>query len=89
MAKRLPLTDADGEVRELTEDDFKHFKPFSSLPDDLQSVLRGIGKQKEPTKISVTVRYSPEVLAYFRATGKGWQTRMDDALKEWLRGHTP
>ncbi|KJV06760.1 hypothetical protein VZ94_09250 [Methylocucumis oryzae] len=88
MAKPLPLTDADGEVRELTEDDFKHFKSFSSLPDELQAVLRGRGKQKAPTKVSTTVRFSPEVLAYFRSTGKGWQKRMDDALKEWLKEHT-
>jgi len=32
----------------------------------------------------VSVRYSPEVLAYFKAGGAGWQTRMDDALKQWV-----
>ncbi|MCB1796834.1 MAG: BrnA antitoxin family protein, partial [Candidatus Competibacteraceae bacterium] len=32
----------------------------------------------------LTVRYSPEVVAYFKATGKGWQARMDAALKEWI-----
>jgi len=51
MENRLPLIDADGEVRELTEEDFKHFQPFSSLPEDLQAVLRGCGKQKAPTKV--------------------------------------
>jgi len=30
------------------------------------------------------VRFSPEVLAYFRATGAGWQTRMDEALREYV-----
>jgi uncharacterized protein (DUF4415 family) len=25
----------------------------------------------------------------FKATGKGWQTRIDAALKEWLRTHSP
>jgi uncharacterized protein (DUF4415 family) len=46
---------------------------------------RGPGKipKKEPT----TIRFSPDVLAAFRATGKGWQTRMDDALREWLQTH--
>jgi uncharacterized protein (DUF4415 family) len=28
------------------------------------------------------------VIDAFRATGKGWQTRMDEALKEWLREHS-
>nr|WP_246590808.1 BrnA antitoxin family protein [Georgfuchsia toluolica] len=35
--------------------------------------------QKQPTKVAVTVRYSPEVVEYFRATGEGRQTRMNDA----------
>lgn len=88
MDSRLPVIDDDGEVGDLSEVDPSLFKPFSSLPSDLQAVLRGRGKQKEPTKISVTVRYSPEVLSAFKATGKGWQTRMDDALKEWLKEHS-
>ena len=32
-------------------------------------------------------RYSPDVLAAFRAMGTGWQAKMDDALREWLRTH--
>ncbi|HNC77698.1 MAG TPA: BrnA antitoxin family protein [Pseudomonadales bacterium] len=35
----------------------------------------------------MTIRLSPEVVAHFRATGRGWQTRMDEALKEWLKTH--
>lgn len=89
MEKPLPLTDADGEVRELTTVDFKHFKPFSSLPEDLQTVLRGRGKQRAPTKVSTTVRFDPDVLDAFKSTGKGWQTRMNDALKDWLKTHSP
>jgi len=50
---------------------------------------RPIGTTKEETKLAVTVRYSPDVLASFKATGKGWQARMNDALKDWLRTHTP
>lgn len=45
------------------------------------------GPQKQPTKVPVTVRYSPEVVEYFRATGEGWQTRMNDALREYVRRH--
>jgi uncharacterized protein (DUF4415 family) len=40
------------------------------------------GAQKAPTKIAVTVRYSPEVIDFFKATGEGWQTRMNDALRK-------
>jgi uncharacterized protein (DUF4415 family) len=42
------------------------------------------GPQVAPTKQLVSVRYSPEVLAYFKASGAGWQSRMDDALKQWV-----
>jgi uncharacterized protein (DUF4415 family) len=42
------------------------------------------GAQKKPTKEPVTVRYSRDALEYFRTTGPGWQTRIDDALKEWV-----
>ncbi len=45
------------------------------------------GKQKAPTKQATTVRLDVEVLEAFRATGKGWQTRMNNALKEWLAAH--
>lgn len=42
------------------------------------------GPQVTPTKQLVSIRYSPEVLAFFKAGGAGWQTRMDDALKQWV-----
>jgi uncharacterized protein (DUF4415 family) len=35
-------------------------------------------------KTQTTVRISNEVLAYFRASGRGWQTRMDEALKKYV-----
>lgn len=38
-------------------------------------------------KVLLSVRYSPEVVEYFRSTGEGWQTRMDEALKEWVKDH--
>ena len=46
------------------------------------------GPNTQPLKEQVAVRYSPDVLAAFRATGAGWQTRMNDALRDWLRTHT-
>jgi uncharacterized protein (DUF4415 family) len=50
---------------------------------------RPVGSTKDDAKQAVTVRYSPDVLAAFRATGAGWQTRMNDALREWLQTHSP
>ncbi len=39
------------------------------------------------TKKHTTIRLSQDVLDRFRATGPGWQTRIDEALKEWLQTH--
>ena len=38
----------------------------------------------ESKKQLVSIRYSPEVLAYFKSTGEGWQSRMDGVLKEYI-----
>jgi uncharacterized protein (DUF4415 family) len=52
-----------------------------------RKALRRGRPKKAARKVQVSIRYSPEVLAHFRATGKGWQTRMDEALKEWIAEH--
>ena len=91
MTNRKPLTNADGEVRELTEADFKAAQPFSSLPASLQAKLVGLrGRPKAAvTKERITIRLSPDVVRTFRATGDGWQTRVDTALRDWLKTHSP
>ena len=38
------------------------------------------------TKISTTIRFDADIVAAFRAAGPGWQSRMNEALREWLRG---
>ncbi len=76
--KRLPLTDEDGEVPELTADDFKHFKPASEvLPPGLLAVLprRGRPTVKSPKK-AVNIRPAPDILSAFKSTGKGYTHRL-------------
>jgi uncharacterized protein (DUF4415 family) len=46
---------------------------------------RGAGKKAK--KVLLSVRYSPDVVDYFKSTGEGWQTRMDEALREWMAAH--
>lgn len=41
----------------------------------------------ESTKERITIRLSQDVVQAFRATGDGWQTRIDAALKDWLSTH--
>lgn len=91
MNKHIPLIDDNGEVRELTAADLRTFKPASkALPLALQKTLgmRPRGPQKTPTKVSTTIRLSNDVVQAFRATGDGWQTRVDAALKDWLKTHS-
>lgn len=38
-------------------------------------------------KVAVNVRYDQDVLEAFRATGEGWQTRMNDALRAYAKSH--
>jgi uncharacterized protein (DUF4415 family) len=45
--------------------------------------LRGRPKS-ETKKLLVSVRYSPEVVAYFKSTGAGWQSRMDGVLRGYV-----
>lgn len=90
MASKKPLTDMHGEVRELTGEDFARAVPLSGLPGALQAKLRKRGRPvAETTKQQITIRLSPEVVERFRATGPGWQTRMDAALADWLKDHSP
>jgi uncharacterized protein (DUF4415 family) len=88
MSKRPDPELIDDENPELTEEWFKRAKPFSSLPASLQAKLRGRPKAAV-TKERITIRLSPDVVRTFRATGDGWQTRVDAALRDWLKTHTP
>ncbi len=88
MAKRKPLTDADGEVRELTAADAAAGKAFTTLPEAEQKMLLSLrkrGPQKTPRKVPISIRLSPDVAEGLRATGEGWQRRADEALRSWLR----
>lgn len=48
-------------------------------------VRRGRGRQKAATKVSTTIRLDADVLAFFRAKGAGYQTRINDALRSTIK----
>ncbi len=84
------------EVPELTDEELARMRPAAEvLPEvvaaykagQLKLPRRGRPRKANP-KVQVSIRYSPEVIAHFKATGKGWQTRMDEALKEWIAEHS-
>ena len=88
MANSEPLIGEDGEVRDIANGDLAKFKAAGdALPASLQQKLGVRGAQKAPTKTRITVRLSPDVVDRFRATGQGWQGRMDEVLQNWLKDH--
>ena len=50
------------------------------------AVRRGRPPSANP-KISTTIRLSRDVIEHFKAGGRGWQTRIDAALREWIGRH--
>ena len=57
------------------------------VAETISALRRTRGKNKNQTKEQVAIRFDAEVLVAFREAGPGWQTRMNAALKEWLREH--
>jgi uncharacterized protein (DUF4415 family) len=78
----------DDETPELTKAEIERAKPAREvLPAALYQALvrrkRGQhGPQKRPTKIAVTMRLDRDVVQKFKATGPGWQTRINAALRK-------
>src|SRR5487761_2796965 len=68
----------DPDAQPLTPKQLKAMVPIRAV--------RGRPKS-ENKKLLVSVRYSPEVIAYFRSTGEGWQGRMDGVLSEYVSKH--
>jgi len=91
MKKPKPLTDDEGEVRELLLEDMKRFLPAAAvLPPSLVAKLgiKPVPGERLPAKESITIRLSRDVLQRFRDGGPGWQARIDAALREWLNTHS-
>ncbi len=90
---RSPITDAeeaeiqagiaaDPDNPEWTEENFRSAVPFAeALPALTEKLRRTRGAQKTPTKQLVSLRLDQDVLLRFRATGPGWQARMNEALR--------
>lgn len=70
----------------LTKADFAKAKPFSEVFPDLgASIRKGRGPNKSPTKQLVSLRLSREVIAHFKSTGRGWQSRIDETLRRAVK----
>jgi len=69
---------------EWTEEDFRQARPFAEVfPELAESIRRARGRPAvELPKRQISLRLDPDVIDAFKATGKGWQARMNDALRK-------
>ena len=86
---RMPTAEEDKAITAAAKSD-PDAKPLT--PKQLKAMvplrtLRGRPKS-ENKKLLVSVRYSPEVVAYFKSTGEGWQSRMDGVLRKYVSRHS-
>lgn len=70
---------ADPDAQPLTDRQLNELVPLRTLR----------GRPQSPgKKLLVSVRYSPEVIAFFKSSGDGWQARMDSVLREYVARQT-
>ncbi len=87
VAPDVPVEDLDNPRS--TAADWKNAVASRSLPELQQKLAaRRRGPGRAPLKIPTTIRFDPEVLAALKATGKGWQTRVNEAMREWIKSRS-
>ena len=69
---------------ELSDDQLRQGKPFAEVfPELAESIKRARGRPRvEKPLQQISIRLDPDVIARFKATGKGWQARMNEVLKK-------
>lgn len=96
MPKRPNPELIDDDNPEWTAADFARARPATEVlpelfgPKTAQAMLKPRGRPPaDVVKERISIRFDADVLEAFRATGKGWQTRVNDAMRDWLRTHSP
>lgn len=84
--RRPPLTDEEGEVRELTREDFKGMRPMrEAMPEFIEAMKefrRKLGRPKaEAPKVHIGFRLASDVVASIKASGRGYNARVEQALR--------
>ncbi|CAE6804854.1 BrnA antitoxin family protein [Paraburkholderia nemoris] len=90
------VAESDADNPPLTDAKLKRMRPArDALPAMVGekaavAVLRGPGRPSMPIdqhKVRTTIRLDPDLIDAFKGTGDGWQSRMNDALREWASSH--
>jgi len=69
----------------LSDDLLNKMRPVREVHPDRPSRVRG--RQKLPVKIPVSIRLSPDVIGFFKSGGRGWQTKINTILREYIKRH--
>ena len=78
---------ADPDTFELDDDWFERARPATEVDPELVAHSRRTrGRQQSPTKERVTIRLDSDLTAHFRAGGRGWQTRLNETLRQAVFG---
>jgi uncharacterized protein (DUF4415 family) len=72
---------ADPDTYEPSTREIAEMKPFNETRN------KGGRPKSESPKEQVSIRFDASVVAAFRASGEGWQTRMNDVLRDYLKEH--
>lgn len=85
---RIPSRKEDKLIRAAAKSD-PDAQPLTAKQMKAMQPIRSVGRPKSPSrKLLVSVRYSPEVVAFFKSTGEGWQSRMDSVLRAYVSRHS-
>ena len=98
MVKKLSKPPPDVDDLPLTDEMLGQMRPASEVLPDIVAAharrelqrnkpRRFRGPQKDHTKVQTTIRLDADVVGHFKQSGKGWQTRLNDALREVVFGH--
>ena len=75
----------DIESPPLSDDMLARMQPVKEQHPNIPKRVRG--PQKEPVKVPVSIRLSPDVVTYFKSQGRGWQTKIDSVLHMYIKSH--
>lgn len=84
--KNIKITDWDSvDSPELSDEIMSRMAQVHKSHPEIPRRVRG--PQKKPAKVPVSIRLSPEVLSFFKSTGKGWQSKIDKILGDYVKSH--
>ena len=85
---RERLVDDDGEVRELTDADLAEFRPIQEVDPGMLAAVAEFRRRGRPPvdspKVRIGLRLAPDVVSGIRASGRGYNARVEKVLREAL-----